>query len=256
MSEVGVAAGLVAMGSALLALVTTTGGPQPAARPVVDVVRLAEDPTHVGHGDWTPWREPGSGLPFRLTDPRLTFSIDPAVTETVGADLVADGLSAFNGVAGSGVHVTVHAAPDAAARWRVELDPCHGRPVDERAHVVVDVVDRDRGGAWVGAGTIRLCPSALDLSAPHVRALLAHELGHVLGFGHLCAGRSCVRAGGRPRPCALMFPSAHPCQDPMALADVVAALYPAQSRVAAPADAPHPLTVSAPPATVPSVPAR
>lgn len=227
MSEAGIAAGLVATGSALLALVTTIGGPQPTTRPVVDVVRLAEDPTHAGHGDWTPWREPGTGLPLRLTDPRLTFSIDPAVTGTVGADPVTDGLSAFNGVAGSGLHVTVDAAADAAARWRVELDPCRDRPADERAHVVVDVVHRDRGGAWVGAGAIRLCPSAIDLSAAHVRALLAHELGHVLGFGHLCAGRSCLRAGRHPRPCTLMFPSAHPCQDPMALADVVAALYPA-----------------------------
>lgn len=227
MSEAGIAAGLVATGSALLALVTTIGGPHPTTRPVVDVVRLAEDPTRAGHGDWTPWREPGTGLPFRLEDPRLTFSIDPAVAETVGADPVAAGLVAFNGVAGSGLHVTVDAAPDGAARWRVELDPCRDRPADDRAHVVVDVVDRDRGGAWVGAGTIRLCPSAIDLSAAHVRALLAHELGHVLGFGHLCAGRSCPRVGRRPRPCTLMFPSAHPCQDPMALADVVAALYPA-----------------------------
>lgn len=217
-----------------VAVITVGLGPPSGDAPhhaTIDVRAVADDPSRSAAGDWVPWLEGETGLPYRLLDPAVVVEIAPEVVAAVGIRPVEEGFTVLNGVGGSAVHVRVRAAgrrADPSAGWRVVLDHCRDRP-DDHAYVDPRVVRRDQLAAWVGSGAIVLCTRATDLAPRRLSALLAHELGHVLGLGHLCQGAACRHSGRTSDPCGYMFPSAHPCQDPASVADVVAALYPAPS---------------------------
>lgn len=208
----------------LLAALACLSLPPPVANAPhapVDPVALARATTE---RHWVPWIHPASGRPYRLLDPHLTVAIDPVTVSRVGRRPLVAGLTAFNDVPGSAVHVTLPAEPS-TADVEVREVPCpklHDKQGLARPHV-----DRvDTRAAWVDRGRIEVCPRLGERSRHYIRHLMAHELAHLLGFGHLCDEAGCWPLDRHPDPCEFMHPSVHPCQDPEDLRAALPALYP------------------------------
>lgn len=199
-----------------------------AAQPVANAPHVEVDPVALARATtephWVPLIHRGSGRPYRLLDPHLTVAIDPATIARVGRPPLVAGLTAFNDVPGSAVHVTVVSELD-NADVEVREVPCpqlHDKQGQARPHV--DHIDTR--GAWVDRARIDVCSRLGERSGHYVQYLMAHELAHLLGFGHLCDEPHCWPLGRRPDPCEFMHPSVHPCQDLGNVRTALSALYP------------------------------
>lgn len=84
----------------------------------------------------------------------------------------------------------------------------------------------DANGAWADTARIEVCSGLAARSRPYVRHLLAHELAHLLGLGHLCDDPECWPLDRPVDSCEFMHPSVHPCQDLASVRALLPRLYP------------------------------
>lgn len=210
-------------------LPSSAEGSTPPPHRRVDVIELASTTDR----QWAPWVDSRSGRPYRVIDPHLAVTVDPVVVEHVGLQAILEGLQAFNDIPGSAVHVDVDLGPASDAAWRLTMRDCADLGEHE-GRTRLAVASMDRFGAWVDGATMEVCPTVRERSHHFIRHLLAHELAHVLGLGHVCNEPECWPSDDRVDPCEFMSPSVHPCQDLDQLRPVLKSLYPAASRPSPP----------------------
>lgn len=229
-----------------------------APSPLVSGPRPAVS-THVGVGDRTTPPPPhvdvrfatlpftsATGVPgiWKVTDRALPlrFSLEREVADRYGADAVRAGLTSWNATQGSDFSLLVDELIDEGVDRRrrdgvnrIFLDrrSC-GERFLARAHLypASSEVRGDHAVSWVEEVDIGICER---LEPDRISWVLRHEVGHIIGLGHLCDyGSDCWSPEMSPdNHCRVMSPASYLCQELTAAdRDGLVYLHPTVPRVA------------------------
>lgn len=202
-------------------------GPRPAISTRVGVGdRTTPPPPNVDVRFATlPYRTP-SGVPgvWKLTDRSLplTFTVEREVAERYDLDVLRGALTSWNATQGSDFSVTVGGLSDEGVDRRVrdgvdrvflDRQSC-GERFLARAHLYTAEAEvrGDTAVAWAEEVDIGICER---LSADRLAWVLRHEVGHIIGLGHLCDyGSDCWLPEMSPdNHCRVMSPASYLCQE-------------------------------------------
>lgn len=165
------------------------------------------------------------------------YWLDPEVSVRMDDTVIHEAIAEWDGVPGSRWASTfagqAAGAGVADGRSTIFLEgACNGRTTANTYLFTDGGLRIDRFGTTatqIHEADIGICPGVQD--SPTLRRAVRHEVGHVLGLGHLCnPGDPCWTAemGQGPHGCRIMFWRADPCQDTLSDADrlALATLYP------------------------------
>jgi hypothetical protein len=188
----------------------------------------------------------GSGLPIRLpgSPPTLDFHVEQEVIDIYGLEPIEAAVERWSGVRGSTLRVRLAGVVDDGVE-RNSFDGVNRIFVNRRScvspelakvHVSAREIDArfETEVIYLNEVNIGLCPS---LRGEIVEQVIAHEIGHAVGFGHLCdvADRHecALPAEEESMRCRVMYSAATSCQAWEERDDrAVVRLYPLAPRIA------------------------
>lgn len=203
-------------------------------RPHVDV-RFVTHPYRSPSGVAGVWKVTERALP-------LEFTVQRDVVERYGLDAVREGLTSWNATKGSDFALSVgnvsdeemdHRRRDGVNRVFLDRRTC-GERFLARAHLFTadSEVRGDSAVSWVEEVDVGICERLAPERLPWV---LRHEVGHIVGLGHLCDyGSECWLPEMSPdNHCRVMSPASYLCQELTAAdRDGLVYLHPKVPRVA------------------------
>lgn len=202
-------------------------GPRPAVSTRVAVGdRVTPAPPHVDVRFTTLPFETPSGVPgvWKLTNRALPleFVVEREVADRYGLDAIRRGLTSWNATQGSDFTTDiVELVDDGVDRRRrdgvnrvfLDRQSC-GERFLARAHLYpADTQIRSGNSvAWVDEVDVGICER---LAADRLQWVLRHEVGHIIGLGHLCDyGSDCWLPEMSPdNHCRVMSPASYVCQE-------------------------------------------
>lgn len=183
-------------------------------RPHVDV-RFVTHPYRSATGVPGVWKVTERALP-------LEFTVQQDVVERYGLEPVQQGLTSWNATRGSDFAIRVvavsdeemdHRRRDGVNRVFLDRRTCGDRFL-ARAHLFTadSEVRGDTAVSWVEEVDIGICER---LTAERIPWVLRHEVGHIIGLGHLCDyGSDCWLPEMSPdNHCRVMSPASYLCQE-------------------------------------------
>lgn len=183
-------------------------------RPHVDV-RFVTHPYRSASGVPGVWKVTERALP-------LQFTVQRDVVDRYGLEAVREGLGSWNATRGSDFALDViavsdeemdHRRRDGVNRVFLDRRTCGDRFL-ARAHLFTadSEVRGDSAVSWVEEVDIGICERLAPERLPWV---LRHEVGHIVGLGHLCDyGSECWLPDMSPdNQCRVMSPASYLCQE-------------------------------------------
>lgn len=202
-------------------------GPRPAVSTHVPVGdRTTPPPPHVDVRFVTHPYQSASGVPgvWKVTERALPleFTVQRDVVDRYGLDAVREGLTSWNVTRGSDFAIRIvavsdeemdHRRRDGVNRVFLDRRTC-GERFLARAHLfTADAEVRgDRAVSWIEEVDVGICER---LTPDRLAWVLRHEVGHIVGLGHLCDyGSECWLPEMSPdNHCRVMSPASYLCQE-------------------------------------------
>lgn len=202
-------------------------GPRPAVSTRATIGdRTTPPPPHVDVRFVTLPFETPTGVPgvWKLTDRSLplSFVVEREVADRYGLEVIRGALTSWNATDGSDFAITISAVVeddvdrrrrDGISRVFLDRTSC-GERFLARAHLYESntEVRGPHSVAWVEEIDVGICER---LSRERVAWVLRHEVGHIIGLGHLCDyGSDCWLPEMSPdNHCRVMSPASYLCQE-------------------------------------------